>query len=58
MTKEKIIECMTGKTVKQWEENNVIVDKMVKCAVCGNEKECREYGALCADNECWCEKEG
>jgi hypothetical protein len=22
-----------------------------------NEKECREYGTLCADNECWWEKE-
>lgn len=57
MAKEKIIECMTGKTVEQWEKNNAIIDKMVKCSTCGNETEYKEYGTLCADNECWCEKE-
>jgi hypothetical protein len=58
MSKKKIIECMTGKTVEQWEANNTVLNKLVRnCSNCGNETECREYGTLCADNECWCEKE-
>jgi hypothetical protein len=47
-TIEETIEYTAGKTVEELEK---------RCSTCGNEKECREYGKLCADNECWCEKE-
>jgi hypothetical protein len=51
MSKKKIIECMTGKTVEEWEKSNSVLDKLIRnCSNCGSKKECREYGALCTDN--------